>query len=236
MRRHCLDRTIPKKSSARGQGLIETAILLPVLLVILSGLLEFGFLLNQYMALQDTARNSSRYGSDLLYTSRDNVTNCVPTTPGGADSTKDFYRQIACVVDREIKQERPDLAFDYTNGHDDIIISVFSVISGTVANPVAPQVTARFPAEYGEQGWSGGLDFDAYGVRNQVSKFSTAEVNSRLHGGAPNTGFLLVEVFYDYHQVLKLPWITAFLSDPVTLHAYAFMPLVSAEPTTTPLP
>jgi hypothetical protein len=53
---------------------------------------------------------------------------------------------------------------------------------------------------------------------------------------APSTGLVIVELTYTYDQKLKLPWITAFISDPVVLHNYALMPLVSAEPTPTPVP
>ena len=45
---------------------------------------------------------------------------------------------------------------------------------------------------------------------------------------------VLVEVFYDYHMVLALPWITAFVPDTMTLHAYSIMPNVNVEPTPTP--
>jgi Flp pilus assembly protein TadG len=37
------------------------------LLIVLSGLVEFGFMLNEYLALQDAARNAARFASDGLY-------------------------------------------------------------------------------------------------------------------------------------------------------------------------
>ena len=54
----------------------------------------------------------------------------------------------------------------------------------------------------------------------------------------PNSGFILVEIYYDYNMILGLPWITAFLSEdppgsgkyPITLHAYSFMPNRNVEP------
>jgi len=47
---------------------------------------------------------------------------------------------------------------------------------------------------------------------------------------------VLVEIYYDYNQVLSLPWITAFVPDPIPVHTYAIMPLVAAEPNPTPSP
>ncbi|RCK77062.1 MAG: hypothetical protein ANABAC_3487 [Anaerolineae bacterium] len=205
---------------AKGQGLVETAILLPVLLIVLSGLLEFGFLLNEYMTIQDAVRNAARYAADSDYSSRDMIVDC--------NSTKDFYRQTACLVNRELSREAPFVGLNLANGRDDVIISVFSVDGprGTI--------TARFPADVGEAGWSMAEDFT--GTRNQSSSFSTAAMQARLGGFAPNTGYVLVELYYSYDQKLKLPWITAFVPDPILLRPFAVMPNSSAEPTPTPEP
>jgi hypothetical protein len=176
-------------------------------------------MLNAYLALQDAARNAARFASDGLYFARDGVQSCT--------NTRDFYRQTSCLVYQELAQERPEIDLDLSNGHDDIIISGFSVTQGT-------GVTARHPPDAGSVGWS--VAADKIGARNQTARITNAQVNAHLNGGAPSTGLISVEIFYDYDQKLKLPWITAFLSDPITLHNYAIMPLVSAEPTPTPIP
>jgi hypothetical protein len=189
-------------------------------LILLSGLLEFGFLLNEYMTIQDAVRNAARYASDSDYKSRDPVVDC--------ERTVDFYRQTACLVNRELSREAPFVGLDLGNGRDDVIISVFSVEgpSGVIA--------ARFPSDVGEAGWSMAEDFT--GTRNQTSSFTTAEMQAKLRGYAPNTGYVLVELYYSYEQKLKLPWITAFVPDPILLHPYAVMPNSSAEPTPTDEP
>jgi hypothetical protein len=106
----------------------------------------------------------------------------------------------------------------------------------TAGGGISSTVSDRHPIGYGESGWSAALDTSGWGKRNQVSRFSTSDVTSKLYSSAPSTGVLLVEIYYDYSQKLKLPWITAFLKDPVLLHSYVVMPLVSAEPTPTPMP
>lgn len=199
--------------NSRGQGLVETAVLFPILLIVLSGMVEFGFLLNDYLGLQDAARNAARFASDGLYYSIDSNHNC--------STTKDFYRQTACLVNQELAQERPEISLDLGNGYDDIIISAFSVSSGV-------GVTARHPDGGDELGWSQSVD--TLGGRNQVSRLSSADLSSRIDSGAPSTGLVSVEVFHAYKQKLNLPWITAFLPDPLVLYNYAIMPLVSAEP------
>jgi Flp pilus assembly protein TadG len=39
-----------------GQSLVEFTIMLPILLILMSGLIEFGFLLNSYLDVIDAAR------------------------------------------------------------------------------------------------------------------------------------------------------------------------------------
>ncbi len=99
---------------------------------------------------------------------------------------------------------------------DDVVISVISVGNG---------VYVRYPDD---NGWSAN--------KIAVSKLSNAEIQSRLDTSAPPTGVLVVEIFYNYPQVLKLPIFTMFVRDPMPVYAYAIMPLSAAEPAPTPIP
>ncbi len=65
------------------------------------------------------------------------------------------------------------------------------------------------------------------------SRLTNAIVTSKLEAGAPDSAVLLVEVFYNYPQVLKLPWIVPFVPDPLPLHTYTILPLPAAEPSLT---
>ncbi|HEB65641.1 MAG TPA: hypothetical protein ENJ02_08880 [Chloroflexi bacterium] len=262
MRLHFIKRPWPRP---KGQSLVEMTVLLPILLLLLSGLIEFGFMFNEYLSIQDAVRNAARFASDSDYTAAETVD---PTGDLPCDGyppndifpkqlccsrTTDFYRQTACLVNQELSLLAPEVKTtclqsdgggnclyavvdpnDGDTSKNDIILSVFSIEQGS------PPILLRFPpastGNGGEEGWSYALAYSGYNVRNQSSKFSTSAVQNRLSGTAPSTGVLLLELFYNYDQKLKLPWITAFLDDPVTLHVYAFMPLVSAEPTPTPIP
>jgi len=202
----------------QGQGLVETALVIPILLIVLSGLLEFAFLINDYLTIQDAARNAARFVSDGLYNSTDSNQNCT-----GSNATIDFNRLTACLVERELLHERPEITMQYGTG-DDVVVSSFSVVGG--AGGGTPTVSARYPDS---DGWSRALDLGQSNA--QVSKFDNSWVISKLNSSAPNTGFVLVEVYFNYNQKLSLPWITAFIDDPLLMHNYAIMPLVSAEPT-----
>jgi hypothetical protein len=194
--------------------MVEMVILFPVLLIVLSGLAEFGFMLNEYLAILDAARNAARFSSDGLYSATDSNHNC--------GTTVDFYRQTACLVLQELAQEQPNITVE-PEEHDDIVISAFSVLVGSGIN-------RRHPEIYGEQGWSYALDLPSHGVRERSSGINNSFVNGKLDATAPSTGLLLVEIYYTYDMKLALPWITVFTGDPVTLHVYSIMPLTSAEP------
>ena len=212
--------------------MVELALLFPLLLILLSGVIEFGFILNQYLTVMDAARNAARFASDGLYYQWDNSTNC--------NVTRHFYRQTACLVNQELRMEAPEIKLndngtpdipsdDFLDPADgnDIIISAFSFTNGQ-------GITDRHPG--GDQtGWSYAIDLDQ--PSDKVSRFTSSDVTALMSApDAPNTGYVLVEIFYNYEHRLGLPWITAVVDNPLLIHTYAFMPLTSAEPTPTPMP
>ena len=53
----------PRKTSARkpwGQSLVEVAITFPILIMLFTGVVEFGFILNTYLSLVDATRDAYR--------------------------------------------------------------------------------------------------------------------------------------------------------------------------------
>jgi hypothetical protein len=95
---------------------------------------------------------------------------------------------------------------------DDIIISVYSIQSG---GSIVRLVTSR---KYS----------------HATTKFTTSIIGARLDSTAPNTGVVVIEIFYGYPQILKLPIFTSVFPDPIPVYAYSIMPLTAAEPTPTP--
>lgn len=201
-----------------GQSLVELAILLPLLLIMLSGLVEFGILLNYYLDLIDGAREAARWAADA-----DPIRDAAGTFVG---TNNQFYLDVQQLT-KESLLSSSDNRIDWlppndscvTNitGGSDIVISAFGVMNGAVDQ--------RFPT---------GSPVGHTLCGHQVSKFTNADIDALLDPLAPTTGLVLVEVFYDYHMVLALPWITAFVPNPITLHAYSIMPNVNIEPTPTP--
>ncbi len=210
-------RWFDRSGIGRGQGLVELTVLFPILLILLSGLMEFGFLLNEYLDILDGAREAARFTSD---------SNPFQSSPacGGAKlpyEDPDFYLNTSNLA----IQTMSPLSLNPVT--DDIIISLFSVTRGS-----PPVVHARFPKDPCVRTVSGEWRI----FNNHVSEFSTPDIVARLEPSAPNTGIVLVEIFYAYNQKFRLPWITAFVPDPIQVHAFSMMPLVAAEPTPTPIP
>jgi Flp pilus assembly protein TadG len=62
-------RAVPQAASGkpgrRGQALVETALVLPILLLILTGIMQFGILLSGQVALVNGVREAARFGSVL---------------------------------------------------------------------------------------------------------------------------------------------------------------------------
>lgn len=201
-------RTKPK---SMGQSIVEFSILLPLLIMMLSGLVEFGFMLNYYLDLIDSAREAARFAA-----SDDPLHN--DATGLYQDPNPGFYLRTQTVALQSLSLGSGGQV-TLNPATDDVVISSFSVSGGVVDK--------RFPFGTGEVAL----------YNNKLSELDTTDdINSALNVTAPNTGMVAVEIFYDYHMVLGLPWIRAFVPDPVTLYAYSIMPNVNVEPTPTPIP
>jgi hypothetical protein len=176
-----------------GQSLVEFTVILPILLIMISGLIEFGFLLNYYLNLIDGARDTARFLANSDPSLPDDGLDCDPV-----HGTAYYPRLVQCYMSQAFGSQ---IAFDPAT--DDILVSYFSVSSSTVTT------------------------YDTWSLYNiHSSAFTLSELSNMVAraGTAPDTGFVLVEVFYDYDMILALPWITVFVPNPMTLHAYTIMP------------
>ncbi len=216
------ERPPSSRRKGRGQSLVEFVFILPVLLLILSGLVEFGFWMLEYSNLIQATRNAARFALDNDY--RFIMPECTPNRTASCNvgsgrdiCGQDFYCKTVIIVMDTMGQHAPQITLDPAT--DDVVVSVFTLTEDHY-------VTDRYPDA---DGWS------YYG--NHTSAFTNAEIQQILDNqGVENTsaGYVLVEVFYNYHQILGLPWLTAFVPDPIPLYGYTFMPLYSAAPTPTP--
>jgi TadE-like protein len=212
------------RTNKRGQSFVELMLVALILALLLAGVVEFGFLLNNYLHVLDGGREAARYSA-----------NSVAIADNGA-SIQDFY--INTVIQALRVMSPVELV---GNNGDDIVISVFSIAGSSVI---------RFPDS---NGWSlcanyadqlfyppyqtvAALDtanWDSCTVR--ATEFTLSDVQSLLDAAAPPSGVLIVEIYYNYPQILGLPIFSVFLN-PIPVYTYSVMPLSSAEPTPTPRP
>jgi hypothetical protein len=245
----------------RGQSFVELMLVVMFLALLLAGVVEYGFMLNQYLHVLDGAREASRYaassstGPFIVNPDGSLETSPPPNGPGPIIDNMPFYYYTAAKAASTMKPVELNPGHSPTSP-DDIIVSVFSVTTGNLP--------FRFPLA-DPQGWSLCKDFAGFksffnnvlllpvpdelsdsswnscGANARVSQFSPADIQSRLDGSAPNTGVILVEIYYNYPQLLKLLSNNGFMGvtytimpDPVPLYVYTIMPISSAEPTQVP--
>ena len=122
---------------------------------------------------------------------------------------------------------------------DDVVISVFGINGTTItrypnsASLPGESALDQTPGEWHLYGQGGSCDPAAV-LACHPSHFTPTEVAARVSqtGGSPiphKMGAILVELFYNYPQTLKLPWLKV-IPDPIPVHTYTIMPLPAAEP------
>ena len=194
-----------------GQSLVEFTLMLPILLMLLAGLIEFGFLLNTYLDVIDAAREAARFAA-----------NDDPTIGLPSDLTPNFWNR-AWLNSRGSLFTASDGRIDWMPGwsdcadvEGDMVISAFGFFNNAVDK--------RYPV---------GDSDGASNCGNYQSKLSTADINAKMDSSSvDNSGAVLVEIYYEYEWLLGLPWITMIAPDGIVLHAYTIMPNTFAEPYT----
>lgn len=206
-------------TSRKGQSFVELTILMPLLMLMISGLIEMGFMLNYYLDVIDAARETARFAAndDPIRADSDGS----PLYPN-----PNFYLRAHSLAIESLKSSSdgridwdpspaPPFPCDPVNG--DVVVSAFSVLGSGVDE--------RFPI---------GAPAGQSMCGNYSSQFTYAKGDPIYTAAAINSGLVVVEIYYEYNHVLGLPWIKAFVPDPITLYAYSFMPNVNVEPTSTP--
>lgn len=225
------------RTKNHGQSFVELMLVTLILALMLSGVVEFGYLLNCYLKVLDGTREGARYSNMSVPFAVDAATGefIIDGGTGTYVSSQTFYINTAIEALRVMSPVVPK-----GNQGDDIVISVFSVAGSSIV---------RWPFGY-VGGWNlcENHEDPALQVNNDLnvddwspcvpraSHFSTAQVLLLMDPSAPANGVLIVEVYYNYPQILKLPVFSQVIPDPIPVYTYSIMPLSSAEPTPVPIP
>lgn len=270
-----LKRPFQPGKKPRGQSLVELAIFLPILLMILGGLVEFGFAFNEYINVVEATREGARAGVDGDPAQRDldtngrSKTNCEDIRDGSGNlvsaATTDYYARIVCVIENAMEP----VSLDPATSYDDIVITVVRVYRDPVcdetpaptftptANPnpwparcnpptgvdILPDPLGLWPytpapPSAGSPGSNNAPgQWILYG--NSVSRFNRTRLENYVDTNPIPTGagILVVETYYTFNLVLKLPWIQPFIDiedDGIPFYTYTIVPLPAGEPRATP--
>ncbi len=227
---------LTQKGWAKGQSFVELALVAPILVLLLVGIVEVAYLYYAYMSALDLTREAARFASSRDYRIDDVEDRTGLPYSACKDNYLSYFYDTACFfIDPEINTSLEISATDYA----DVAISVFTVTGNHVTNrwPAnADGVFSLFQTNISGvmvPNWK--LDCHGNVVRSQPF-MTNAQLEAMFQPNAPTEkGFVLVEVYYCYHHKLGLPFLNWAIPDPLRMHAYTIMPASEAIPTPTPI-
>lgn len=237
------DHSSPGGKITRGQSFLELALVLPILIIMILGLVEITVFMSRYLDLLDLTREAARFASV-----RDPFAPFSPS-PNCSDPTSyDFYYSSSCVFAPPEGSSAcsSDTAFCgglnpyiiINSATDDVLISVFTVTRDgrvTAVHPTsAPWALSDHDSDTIHNGnWKRNCEGTI--VRTEPY-YTAARVQNELAtaNSLPNRGFVAVEAFYCHALVLGIPTINDYLTNPIQIHAYTIMSLPAGQPTPTP--
>jgi len=236
---------LARQSRLRGQSFLELALVLPVLLIILLGMVEVVFFIGRYLDVLDLTREAARFASvrDPFVVENLSTVSCSNPEPFN------FYYHTACIFSPPPDSSATCTDPEFCNGLnpyillnpalDDVVISVFTITDHAVSNAwPSPSGYWALSDHDSDTAHNANWQTDCQGnVVRTSPNYTVAKVNQEMLANAPtNKGFVAVELYYCYDQVLAVPLMNIFLPNPLRLHAYTLMPLPAAQPSPTPKP
>jgi Flp pilus assembly protein TadG len=217
-----------RKSSSyatRAQSFLEFALLLPLLLILLLIMVELGFVMNAYLSLLDSTRQTARVYSGFQ--------------PFNDDETDKltYYSDAADLLIETLNSNSYQIKYnDPAGAIDNVLVSVIGVDVNTDADPDVITII-RHPdsSEY----WALNPDSVTAGYGSKYADDATIQAYMTKGGSTPvTTGLLIIEVYYSYEGTLQVPGIRFFDTyigfatdeNPLVLYAYSAMPLGPAKP------
>lgn len=245
-------RIVLKIKSTRGQSFLELALVLPILLLMLLGLVELTFFMGRYLDILDLSKEAARFasmrdpfspGSDLDCSTTNDLnfyydSSCMLSPPAGS---------AACTESQYCNGFNPLLTLNLAT--DDVVITAFTIAGHEVSDqwPEPNSYWALSNVDFANDvdlnfnsnpGHPDRFKYDCKGNAVRTEPYYTDDrIEALMLDTSPgNKGYITVEVYYCYVQVLGLPIISDILPNPMQVHAYALMPLPAAQPTPTPIP
>jgi hypothetical protein len=242
----------------RAQSFVEFALVLPLLLIILLGVVEITLFIGSYINILDLTRSAARFASNRDPFSTPGTKKCAAVGPG---KVFDYFYDTSCIFS-PLKPNNPASCVDpnfcdgfnstlqFKSNEDDILIYTFTEseasphplitdnakCKSTDIPPCPPWVWSDNDTDVAHnQNWL--RDCDKYSsAAAYAPNFTPAIMQSYLSSNVKtmNKGFVVVEAIFCYHQVLNIPILSNFLPNPIKIDTYSIMPLPAAQPTLAP--
>jgi len=230
-----------RRRGGSGQSYVEFGLMAPILLLMILGVVELAAFVYQYMYLVELTRESARFASirDPFDPASNGDLNCSTT------GSFNFFYDTSCIFAPTDVKDCTDSNFcggfnalaPLKSDLDDVLVTVFTVTDDDISAqdpPGGPWVWSDNDADTAHNdNWETncGTPFatppDPYFTPDRVKEYFQS-------GSITNKGFVTVEVYFCYYQLLASPILKDYIPNPVRLHAYTIMPLPAAFPTSTP--
>ena len=119
----------------RGQDLVEFALVVPILILLLFGILQIGLLVMQYNTVANAAREGARYG--IIAREAPGSGNC-----GSADATIDTILDAACRIAAGLDANDVTVTWSKPGG----VSPAFGAVNVTVSYPAEVSITPLIEA------------------------------------------------------------------------------------------
>ena len=203
------------EAKRRGQGLVEMAFALPVLIILLIGVVEIGFALRSYLIVVNAVREGARFASRARYTDRFVGERIVSS--GGVEGSDPLGNPRAFLrttgEDRNTGIIVTHIPMTSSGGVDLGAITVW--FSGVMVITDVRPISA-------DDSWVSLADIDA---RHSTSTgdISTARATAGLPPG--DNHIVVVEVFFTHHPLWSIPLVP--LPDPWPMRASGEMRVIT---------
>ena len=186
----------------RGQNLVEITLLLPLLMLIFTGMVETGWWIHSYVTVATAAREGSRYGSRGLHLPPDEI----------AEVTS-----VALASNLEVSYSGEDanatiIVTEIDIDHDGSYHVANSYIYGTL--PVTSKVCLLRPCA------DDAVDLQTFRDEN-VAFNSNPELCQESFGC--RNDFVIVEIFFQHDLVMASAFSEPFFPDPININARSVM-------------
>ncbi len=184
----------------QGQNFVELALLLPMLLILLMGMMEIGFLIHSYSTVAVAAREAARFGARGLHLSLDEIAD-VAWTAMEVSLNADESNTAIFVTEIDI-DPNGDIVRNENNK--------FGTLDAT-SEICLDEICAP-----------GLIDVDAIQDENVAFSADDERCNEDDEVGCRND-IVIVEIFYDHELKMATPFVDFFLALPVRIDQQGIM-------------